>query len=80
MSRARHEHQIKLLDSTFGREFDRALVRVLEERDGLNWFTAQQIADIRREMIEREWFRHKLKRENRKARKQAMAIKEEMAG
>ena len=66
MSRARHEHQIKMLDSTFGREFERALVRVLEDRDGLNWFTDEQIAEIRAEMIEREWFRHKLNRENRK--------------
>lgn len=66
--RDRHEHQIKLLNSTFGREFDKALDRVIVRHRGLSFFTAEQIAEIRAEMIEREWFCHKLNRENRKRR------------
>lgn len=68
MSRARHEHQIRLLSSTFGREFDNALRTVMNRSRGLSWFTDDQIADIRAEMIEHDWFRHKLNRENRKRR------------
>jgi len=67
MTRARHEHQIKMLDSTFGQEFDKALTRVVGRyRRALDFFTDEQIAEIRAEMIERFWFRHKLNRENRK--------------
>lgn len=66
--RARHEHQINLLNSTFGREFDKALDRVIVRHRGLSFFTDEQISEIRAEMIEREWFRHKLNRENRKRR------------
>lgn len=70
MARARHEHQIKLLDYTFGNgnTFDAAMHRVAARWRGLDWFTDEQIAEIRREMIEREWFRHKLNRENRRRR------------
>jgi hypothetical protein len=68
-SRARHEHQIKMLDTTFGLEFERALIRVSGTyRNPLEFYTDEQIADIRAEMIEREWSRHKLNRENRKRR------------
>ena len=68
MSRARHEHQIKLNDYSLGgsRTFEAALHRVISRWRGLDWFTDEQIAEIRREMIEREWFRHKLNRENRR--------------
>jgi hypothetical protein len=72
MSRARHEQQIKLNDSTFGGEFDRALSRILEDNAGLAWFTAKQIADLREEMLSSEWSRHKFRREQRK---QALALK-----
>lgn len=77
MSRSRHEHQIKLLDTQSGNEFQQALMTVMYRNGALSWLTGAQIADIRREMIERDWFRHKLNRENRKARKRAMAIKED---
>lgn len=65
MCRARHEHQIKLLDSTFGREAEKA-IDTLVRRHGLDWFTDEQIADIRDEMIGRCWFHHKFTRANRK--------------
>lgn len=69
-TRARHEYQIRLNDYSLpgGNTFDTALSRVMARRKGLNWFTDEQIAEIRAEMIEREWFRHKLKRENRRRR------------
>lgn len=75
MSRARHEHQIKLNSYSLGggNTFDAALHRVSSRWRGLDWFTDEQIAEIRAEMIGREWFRHGLKRENRKARKQEAA-------
>lgn len=66
MTRARHEHQIRMLDSTFGGELDDAITRVMNRHRGLSFFTDEQIAEIRAEMIEREWFRHKLNREHRK--------------
>ena len=67
-NRARHEHQIKLGSYSLsgGNTFDAALHRVISRWKGLDWFTDEQVAEIRREMIEREWFRHKLNRENRK--------------
>lgn len=66
--RARHEHQIKLGSYSLGgsNTFDTALNRVMARWRGLSWFTDDQIAEIRAEMIEREWFRHKINRENRK--------------
>lgn len=68
--RARHEHQIKLNDYTLSerRTFDLALYGVMRRWRGLDWFTDEQIAEIRAEMIEREWSRHKINRENRKRR------------
>lgn len=66
MNRARHEHQIKLLNSTFGREFDKALKRVIHRLGGLDFFNDAQIALIREEMILTEAGRHKLNRENRR--------------
>ena len=42
------------------------MTRVVQRWRGLSWFTDEQIAEIRSEMIEREWFRHKLNRQNRK--------------
>lgn len=68
MMRARYEHQIKLNSYSLGggNTFDAALSRVMARWRGLDWFTDEQIAEIRAEMIEREWFRHKLNRENRK--------------
>lgn len=68
MTRARHEHQIKINDYTLGggNTFDSAMNRVVSRWRGLDWFTDEQIAEIRAEMIEAEWFRHKLHRENRR--------------
>lgn len=68
--RHRHERQIKINSYSLGGQntFDAALNSVIARWRGLDWFTDEQIAEIRAEMIEREWFRHKLNRENRKRR------------
>ncbi len=66
MSRARHEHQIGLHKTTFGNEFINALITAINRNGGLSWFSDEQIADIRAEMIEWDWSRHKLNRENRR--------------
>lgn len=68
--RHRHEHQIKISSYSLGgsNTFDTALRKVMARWRGLDWFTDEQIAEIRAEMIEREWFRHKFNRENRKRR------------
>jgi hypothetical protein len=70
LMRHRHEHQIKINSYSLGgrNTFDAALNSVIARWRGLDWFTDEQIAEIRAEMIEREWFRHKLNRENRKRR------------
>lgn len=65
-ARARYEHQIKMLDTWAGSELDVAVHRVIARYRGLSFFTDEQIAEIRAEMIGREWFRHKINRENRK--------------
>lgn len=67
--RTRHEHQIKMLNSTFGREFDKALDRVIRRLGGLDFFNDAQIALIREEMILTDWEHHKLNRENRRLSK-----------
>lgn len=66
--RTRHEHQIKLNDYhlSCGNTFNAALNRVMSRWRGLDWFTDEQVAEIREQMIRDEWFRHKIKRENRK--------------
>lgn len=71
--RHRHEHQIKINSYNLGgsNTFDAALHKVMERWRGLDWFTDEQIAEIRAEMIEREWFRHKLNRENRRNARKA---------
>lgn len=68
MNRARHEHQIKHLDTWSGNEFDRALSRVIltKFRNPLDFYTTEQLALIRDQMIRDAWFSHKLNRENRK--------------
>jgi hypothetical protein len=70
MERDRHERQIRLNDCRLGGgwTFDSALNAVMSRHRGLSFFTDEQIAEIRAEMIERQWFRHKLNRENRKRR------------
>ena len=64
-TRARHERQIKLFGKIGGRAFEDALTYLAFEH-GLDWFTDDQIADMREYLIERSWFSHKLNRENRK--------------
>lgn len=66
--RSRHEHQINLNSTTFGGELDLAMARVMSRHPGLSFFTDEQISEIRAEMIRREWFCHKHRRENRKRR------------
>lgn len=70
MMRDRHEHQIRNLDCFLGGEyeFDRAVQRVIGSHPGLSFFTDEQIAEIRAEIIRAAWFRHKLNRQNRKRR------------
>lgn len=68
MSRDRHEHQIKMNSSTFGNEFERGLWNAIRSHRGLSFFTDEQVAEIRHEMIRQQWRRHKLNRENRKLR------------
>ena len=68
MARDRDEASIKRLDSYFGREFDNALSRVLGRYRGLSFYTDEQLAEIREQMVRDELFRRKLKWENRKRR------------
>ncbi len=66
--RARYEAQIKHLDTWSGNEYAAAVNRAIANHRGMDFFTDEQLAEIRAEMIEREWFRHKLNRENRNRR------------
>ena len=54
MSRARHEAPIKRADSGHGRALEDAIA-TLAFRNGLAWFTDEQIADIRELMVRRDW-------------------------
>lgn len=69
-NRAGQEKQIRLHDDWTGNEFDRALTCVINRNGGLAFFTDDQIAEIRAEMIRREWsVTHAIKRRNwRRAR------------
>jgi hypothetical protein len=59
MTRARHEAAIRRLDTTFGDEFETALAAVVHSHRGLNFFTDEQIAEIRDAMIQKEWDRRR---------------------
>lgn len=80
--RTRFEAQINHYQTTFGGEFDDAL-STLAFRNGLSWFTDEQIAEIRDLMVKTEWNRRARMLATRASyraaagRKQAMAIKEE---
>lgn len=52
--RARFESQIKHYDTTFGGEFEDALTKCAF-RNGLSWFTDEQIEEIRAIMVQHEW-------------------------
>jgi len=54
--RIRFEAQINHYQTTFGGEFDYAL-STLAFRNGLSWFTDDQIAEIRDLMVKTEWDR-----------------------
>lgn len=75
MTRSRHEHQIKINSYSLNGSstFDAALHRVMARWRGLDWFTDEQLAEIRAELIQREWWSHNLKRENRKRRQERNA-------
>lgn len=66
--RTRDEASIRWLDTWSGQEFERALDRVCARYKGLSFFTDEQIAEIRAEMVSAAWFSHRLNRENRKRR------------
>lgn len=68
MARAKHETSIRWLDSTYGREFDRALDRVISRHRGLSFWTDEQIEEIRAQMVKDAWSSHRLNRENRRRR------------
>lgn len=82
--RTRFEAQIKHYQTTFGNEFEDALT-TLAFRNGLSWFTDDQIAEIRDLMVKTEWNRRSRMLATRASyraaagRKQAMAMKEEVA-
>lgn len=63
--RARHEYQIRLHDDRAGEAFDRALTRVISRHGGFAFFTDDQIAEIRAEMIQRDWASHQIVRKHR---------------
>jgi hypothetical protein len=63
--RDRHEASIRRLNSTFGREFDNALSRVIGGR--LDFFTDDQIAKIRAEMVRKEADDRQFRRRQRAA-------------
>lgn len=55
MSRDRHEHQIREHQSSQN-QFDKALLNVISRRSNwLDWFTDEQIAEIRAEMVRASW-------------------------
>lgn len=53
MTRVRYERHIKRFDTTFGGELEDAIA-TLAFRNGLSWFSDDQIADIRDLMIQTE--------------------------
>lgn len=55
-ARACFEAQIKHYETTFGTEFDDALTAIAF-RNGLSWFTDDQIAEIRDQIVKTEWDR-----------------------
>ena len=56
------------MDTGSGQEYAADVNRATANHRGMDFFTDEQLAEIRAEMIKREWFRHKLNRENRNRR------------
>lgn len=66
-TRERQERFIRNYDSDSGREFDRALDRVIARNGGLSFFTDEQIEAITAEMVRKERWSHSLMIRNRRA-------------
>lgn len=66
MTRQRHEASIKRLDTRSGREFNKALFRVIADNGQLAFFTDDQIELIRHEMVSKEWSDHQFRKYQRK--------------
>jgi hypothetical protein len=66
MPRARDEASIRWLDTWTGREFERALDRVCGRYKGMDFWTDEQLAEIRAQMVQDAWFSHQINRQNRR--------------
>lgn len=64
--RTRHERQIKRYNGIVAVSSYDDAVRILARKHGLSWFTDEQIADIRRELISQEWSRYRFYRDQRR--------------
>lgn len=62
--RARHEHQINSFGKTSYPAFKQALMQMVSKY-GLDWFTDEQIADLREILIKDAWLSYKNARDNR---------------
>lgn len=54
-TRTRHENSIRRADPRLGGKFEDALMTLAAFRNGLDWFTDEQIADLRDELIRADW-------------------------
>lgn len=64
MSRAQHEKSIRRSVGSNARKFDTAVADLIHDH-GLAWLTDEQIADIRSELIRRDWRSNRNALENR---------------
>lgn len=64
--RARHENQIKRYNRIVAASSYDDAARIFAKKHGLSWFTDEQIADIRRELISQEWSRYRFYRDQRR--------------
>jgi hypothetical protein len=67
MTRAKHEASINRFRTTFGRELSNAITVIINRR-GLDFFTTEQLAEIRAEIVGHEWSRRCINQENRNRR------------
>jgi len=65
MAREKLVRSIERNTTTFGHEFDRALGRLIIDQ-GMAFFTDEQLAAIRAEMVRRWLLRRQINRENRR--------------
>lgn len=66
MTRAKHERSIRRADPRLSRKFEDALT-ALAFRNGLDWFTDDQIEDIRNHMVSADWRSNRNAMASRKA-------------